>query len=182
MIGKLFEVGAAQPYRHPRVWTREPTDERERLRIGCGTETIELFRALAGLLREPLFLLVVMRAPRVVEVGRWESIPLTQPELGRFIDRYRELFEDDARAQLWVGELDGVGLLVLDEHDLVYAYGPLHRFEEVLRARGYTSGDPRVPDPHEHHYNKQFDELEGVLRRTWPWNRILPLDEVPEDL
>jgi hypothetical protein len=181
VIGKLFHVGGGEPYRHPKVWIREPADERERLRIGGGIGTIELLKALAAPLREPLFLLVVMRVPHEVEAGRWESIALTHPELERFTDRYGELFEDDARAQLWVGEIDGVGMLVLDEHDLIYAYGPLHRFEQVLRERGYAHGDPRVPDPHEHHYNRQFDTLERDLRRLWAWNRILPLDAVPED-
>ncbi len=182
VIGKLFALGGKEPYRHPAVWLREPTDERERLRIGAGMGTIALLEALAGVLREPLFLLVVMRVPRVAEeAGRWESVALTKAELARFAARYGELFEDDARAQLWVGEIDGVGMLVLDEHDLIYAYGPLHRFEQVLRERGYTTGDPRVPEPHEHHYNHQFDALEGELRRDWAWNRILPLDAVPED-
>ena len=109
------------------------------------------------------------------------SIALTHPELERFTDRYGELFEEDARAQLWVGEIDGVGMLVLDEHDLIYAYGPLHRFEQVLRERGYTSGDPQVPNPHEHRYSQQYDQLEQDLRRLWAWNQILPLDQVPED-
>ena len=181
MIGKLFVPGQAAPYRHPRVWTRERVDDRERLRIGAGLGTIELLKTLAAPLREPLFLLVVMRVPHSVEAGRWESIPLTHPELDRFTSRYGELFEDDARAQLWVGELDGVGMLVLDEHDLIYAYGPLHTFEQVLRECGYEAGDPAVPDPHEHRYNRQFDELESSLRRLWPWQRTLPLDAVPED-
>jgi hypothetical protein len=181
VIGKLFVPGSAAPYRHPPVWIREPTDGPERLRVGAGTGTIELFLALAEPLREPLFLLVVMRAPRVVDAGRWESIALTHDELRRFTARFGELFEDDARAQLWVGEVDGVAMLVLDEHDLIYAYGPLHTFEQVLRERGFDHGDPDVPDPHEHHYNHQFDDLERELRRTWAWNRFLPLDAVPED-
>jgi hypothetical protein len=181
VLGKLFQVGGGAPYRHPSVWLREPTEERERLRVGTGIGTLSLFHALAAILREPLFLVVVMRVPRVVEAGRWESIPLTHPELERFTNRYGELFEEDARAQLWVGEIDGVGLLVLDEHDLIYAYGPLHKFEQVLRERGFTKGDPEVPQPHEHHYNKQFDDLERDLRRLWPWNQILPLEAVPED-
>jgi hypothetical protein len=109
VIGKLFEVGGRAPYRHPKVWLREEVDETERLRIGVGTGTIALLRALAAPLREPLFLVVVMRVPQKVEAGRWESIALTHPELDRFTERYGELFEDDARAQLWVGELDGIG-------------------------------------------------------------------------
>ncbi len=183
MIGKLFVPGVAAPYRHPRVWLRERVDDgRERLRIGAGIGTIDLLLALAAELQEPLYVLVVMRAPRVaLERGRWESTALTQAELGRFAVRFGELFEDDARAQLWIGELLSDNLLVLDEHDLIYTYGPLHRFEHVLRERGYETGDPIVPDPHEHHYNHQFDKLEEALRREWVWHRILPLEGVPED-
>ena len=72
-------------------------------------------------------------------------------------------------------------MLVLDEHDLIYAYGALHTFEQVLRERGYVRGDPQVPVPHEHHYNGRYDKLESDLRRLWAWARILPLDAVPED-
>jgi hypothetical protein len=38
-----------------------------------------------------------------------------------------------------------------------------------------------VPSPHEHRYNYHFDELETELRRTFAWERILPLDAAPED-
>ena len=181
MIGKLFEVGGRAPYRHSKIWLREEVDDTERLRIGVGTGTIALLEALAAPLREPLFLVVVMRVPQQVEAGRWESIPLTHPEFHRFTERYGQLFEDDARAQLWVGELDGIGMLVLDEHDLIYAYGPLLRFEQVLVEHDYLPGDPQVPQPHEHRYSRQFNELESRLRRLWPWSRISPLDVVPED-
>ena len=99
MIGKLFEVGNPAPYRHPAVWTREPTDERERLRIGSGIGTLDLFQWLAA----------------------------------------------------------------------------------VLREQGYEPGDPHVPTPHEHRYHRGLNELESDLRRLWAWNRILPLDSVPED-
>ena len=51
----------------------------------------------------------------------------------------------------------------------------------MLRELGYSTGDPRVPEPHEHRYNHQFDELESELRRTCAWSRILPLEAVPED-
>jgi hypothetical protein len=181
MIGKIFAVGNPAPYRHPAVWIREPAEERERLRIGSGIGTLDLLQWLAAELGEPLLLVVVMRVPRVVDAGRWESVPLTHAELSRFLRRYGTLFEDDARAQLWVGELDGAGMVVLDEHDLLYAYGPLDRFERVLREQGYEPGDPRVPVPHEHRSHKGFDELESDLRRLWAWQRILPLDTVPED-
>jgi hypothetical protein len=183
VIGKLFVPGEAAPYRHPAVWLREPVEGgRERLRIGAGVGTMELLLALAAKLQEPLYLLVVLRVPRVEpEPGRWESIAIDHSELATFAERFGELFADDARAQLWVGEALSDNLLVLDEHDLIYAYGPLHRFEEVLRNRGFVPGDPRIPVPHEHHYNHQFDELERDLRRRWTWQRTLPLEGIPED-
>jgi hypothetical protein len=184
VIGKLFVPGSVEPYRHPKVWLREDAEGRARLRIGAGAGAgaMELVRALAAELHAPLTLLVVMRVPRVVdEPGRWESIEITHAELDLFAERFGELFEDDARAQLWVGEARGDNLLVLDEHDLIYAYGPLHRFEQVLRERGYAPGDPAVPVPHEHRYQQQFDGLERDLRRRWAWHRTLPLDRVPED-
>ena len=116
-----------------------------------------------------------MRVPRVVEAGRWESVALTHPELARFTDRYGELFEEDARAQLWVGELDGVGMLVLDEHDLIYAYGPLHTLRAGaprarLRAgRPAGAGAARAPlQP------RSTTSSSSDLRRLWAWNRILP--------
>lgn len=182
MIGKIFTPGSPAPYRHAKEWAREQTDGPERLRIGAGSGTIELYTALAAVLREPLFLLVVMRVPRATdEPGRWESNELDHAQLARFTARFGELFEDDARAQLWVGEIDGVAMLVLDEHDLIYAYGPLHSFEDVLRERSYAKGDPRVPEPHEHRYNHQFDDLERELKQRWTWKRVLPLEGVPED-
>jgi hypothetical protein len=33
-----------------------------------------------------------------------------------------------------------------------------------------------APDPHEHHYNPEFDELEGRLIAR-DWRRVLPLRE-----
>ena len=59
-------------------------------------------------------------------------------------------------------------MVVLDEHDLIYAYGPLHTFEEVLRERRVHDGLTRpIPAPHEHHYNQQYDKLENDLWRLW---------------
>jgi hypothetical protein len=178
VIGKLFLPGSTEPYRHPKVWTHETVDGRERLAIGAGLETLELVRTLAWELKEPLVLLVVMRAPRVAAApGRWESEPYSHGAVERFLDRFGELFEDDGRAQLWIGESEGDALLVLDEHDVIYAYGPVLRFQHILQRRRYGRGAPSVPSPHEHHYNHQFDDLERALEQ-WEWRRKSPLKGV----
>jgi hypothetical protein len=178
VIGKLFVPGVKGPYRHPRIWKREPTDERERLRIGAGVGTIGLVRALAAELAEPLAVLVVLHAPREGDGARLQSPEVARADVERFLDRFGELFEDDARAALWIGETEKAGLVVLDEHDLIYAYGPLHRFEQVLRERGFRNGDPIVPEPHEHRSSPQFDADERELRTWWSWHvEALPRDE-----
>jgi hypothetical protein len=180
VIGKLFLLGATEPFRHPKVWKRETVDGRERLAIGAGLETLTLVRALAWELKEPLSVLVVMRVPRVAEApGRWESEPYNHAALERFLDRFGELFEDDGRADLWIGETQGDGLLVLDEHDVVYAYGPVQRIQTILNRRGYARGAPTVPVPHEHRYHRHFDDLERQLEH-WAWRRVLPLEDVEE--
>jgi hypothetical protein len=179
VIGKLFTPAVKGPYRHPRVWTREPTEGRERLRIGAGIGTVELVRALSAEIPEPLGVRVVLHAPRAGDGATLERDDVARAELDRFLDRFGELFEDDARAQLWIAQVGGPGLLVLDEHDLLYAYGALHKFEEILRGRHYRPGDPIVPEPHEHRSSPQFDDDERELRAWWDW-RVRPLPKAQQ--
>ena len=174
----LYELGAEAPYRHPRLWTRQATSGPERLLIGGGEAPVGLLGDLAAALPEPLFVLAVLRVPRAGEAVKLESNALTRREVVRFLDEFRVLFENDGRAQAWVGATaTGAGLLVLDEHDLVYGYGPLEAFERILAERGFGRGEPRVPDAHEHHYREENDELEVRLREWWDWRRVLPLDD-----
>lgn len=174
----LHELGEPAPFRHPRVWTRQPTSGPERLLIGGGEAPVDVLSELAGALAEPLFVLVVLRVPRAGEAAKLESDALTHAELVGFLGEFRDLFENDGRAQAWVGAtVGGEGLVVLDEHDLIYAYGPLDTLEAVLSARGYERGEPHVPDDHEHHYRPENDELEVRLRGWWDWRRVLPAED-----
>jgi hypothetical protein len=176
VVGKLFALGEVVPFVHPAAWMREPTSGPERLRVGGGDNSTQTLLALARELPGPLFVLVVIRVPRAGEEGRWESEAMRHSEVVAFVDEFRDLFEKDARADLWVGTTMNQGLVVLDEHDLIYAYGPLDLFEEVLRRNRYAAGEPRAPDPHEHHYNVEFDELEVRIREWDGWRRVLSPD------
>jgi hypothetical protein len=180
VVGKLFALGGEEPYRHARIWAREATSGPDRLRIGGGERPLEVIEELARLLVEPLYLLVVLSVARGGGTsGRYESNALTHSELAVFLEEFEDLFSNDARAEIWIGSTTGEGLLVLDEHDLVYAYGPLDAFSAQLGARGFEHGLPRAPDPHEHQYNPEFDELEGRLIAR-DWRRVLPLRDEAE--
>lgn len=174
MVGKLFALGEEVSFVHPAVCMREATSGPERLRVGGGAHSTQTLLAFAGELAGLLFVLVVMRMPRAGEERWWDSEAMAHSEVVAFVDEFRDLFEKDARADLWVGTTTNQRLVVLDEHDLIYAYGPLDRFEEVLHSNGYVAGEPRAPDPHEHHYNVEFDEFEMRIREWDEWRRVLP--------
>jgi hypothetical protein len=149
-VGKLFELAAETPYRHRPVRAREQTTGPERLVIGGGDRPVELLVSLGRELVEPLFVLVVLRVPRATgQAGKLESGVLSDGEVEDFYHEFEALFDRDGRVQGWIGATDGSGLLVLDEHDIVYAYGPLGAFEDRLRARGSSPGVVEIPVPHE---------------------------------
>lgn len=176
MIGRFSDALANTAYRHGKVWSRQETTGPDRLCIGGGDQPVGLFQVLAQALAEPLFILVVLRQSfSSNREGRYESRLCSRSEVASFVGAFERLFSEDSRANLWVGEADGRGLIVLDEHDLIYAYGPLATFETVLIEQGFVPGSARIPNPHGHHFNHELDPLEEELVKQ-DWNRVLPLD------
>ncbi len=165
---------------HPDAFARQPTTGPERLRIGGGDDSPRLLSTLASLLSEPLFLLVVLRVSSSGTgpgVGRYEAVPRTYLQALDFLDEYHDLFVYDARADVWVGSTKNSDLLVLDEHDLIYAYGDLDAFERELEVQGFRREYIEIPYPHTHHHRRELDSPEGELCNRLDWNRVLPLLE-----
>jgi len=67
------------------------------------------------------------------------------------------------------------GTLVLDRYNMVYAYGPLDRFERILRGGGIQLvaewAAPAVPYPHALHYHGEWDATEEEVLRAFEWRR-----------
>jgi hypothetical protein len=94
-----------------------------------------------------------------------------------FLWQFQELFEQDARQHVWIGSVDNSSLLVYDNHDVIYAYGPLREFEGILTSSGLAKcDDVRFPKPHMHNYNVEFDEQQLAILKYWKWTRY-PLEE-----
>jgi hypothetical protein len=180
VVGKLFASGAEAPRKHPKVFARESMTGLDRLLIGGGADSVAVLNELVGALREPMFVLVVLAEPRCSSEGRYESEPMTRGEVAAFLAEFRDFFVSDARSSVWVGSIGGDGLVVLDEHDLLYAYGPLDEFGLVLRDAGYVDGIPAAPVPHVHRFNPELDALEVLLVNATTWRRVLPLEEEDE--
>jgi len=87
-----------------------------------------LLRELLALLPEPLWVLYVLVTPRTeAAAGRYQSAtPHTRIEVLALLDRFENYFASDGRHNLWLAA-PPAGQLVLDRHDVIYAYGRLRK-------------------------------------------------------
>ncbi|MBC8064428.1 MAG: hypothetical protein H7Y17_06340 [Chlorobia bacterium] len=172
----LDGVGQA-PHRHPHLWKREPAANGERLLIGPKEGFLDLLLQLADCLEPPYAILYVLSVPRVSEPGRYQmSGRLDRQQLQEFVEPYRAYLEGDARHHLWIHSHDSTATLVYDKHDLIYAYGPLDCYLDVLEKNQLMAGQFELPFPHYHNYFPEFDETEKLIIASHEWKRtgILP--------
>ena len=87
---------------------------------------------------------------------------------------FGQFFCEDSRHDLWVRSHDEDATIVLDRHNLLYAYGPLDLFEQLLTSSGARVGEPAALGTHVHHYHAVWDEMERQILRRFDW-RISPL-------
>ena len=72
-------------------------------------------------------------------------------------------------------------MLVYDRHNVIYAYGALDKFKKILTAQALAETPKiKVPSPHVHYYNKEYDADCRALLEYWSWQRS-PLREQDED-
>ncbi len=171
-FGYIDEAGAELPYRHKNIWAREKTSGPSRLVIAPSFGQVDVLLKLAAVMPEPHFLLYVLHTPRSdAAAGRYQSPePVSCDDLTQFLGKFRDFLEGDARHDLWIGAPDRSFLLVYDRHQILFAYGPLDSFGSVLNENGLDEMDEvRLPDPHVHRYNPEFDLQAAELLNYWPW-------------
>ena len=149
----------------------------DRLLIAPSGGHVELLIELSRCLGEPfgiLYVLVVGRSGgkrRDIRArGRWRR------EAEDFLRGFSRFLESDGRHHLWISSVPDRATLVYDRHNILYAYGPLELYEQVLAARGMRQGAVVFPAPHSHHYNAELDEEEDRMMSVWPWKEF-PLSE-----
>lgn len=167
-----LQGSSSLPYVYPNVWEVEQTTGPQRLVIAPSGNHIDLLIELTRQLPEPFGVLYVLVVPRggSGEPGRYQSAqPCDRKELERFLRRFQKLLESDARQHLWLLSLPSQAQLIYDNHNVIYAYGPLDAFKRVLTAKGLTEGQVQFPSPHAHNYNAEFDEDERQIMSYWEW-------------
>lgn len=159
---------------------RQPTTGPDRLVIGASGSNIDLLGSLAArFVDQPYFVLYVLLVSHTEhQPGRYQSPLMSFEELWAFLDQFRDFFEGDGRHHVWIGS-QGADFLVYDQHDLIFAYGTLDAYEDVLWNRGFTEEQFWIPTPHSHSFPPANTPRQEALFEHFSWRRfdLQPGDE-----
>jgi hypothetical protein len=161
-------------YEYPDVFAVEKTSGPERLVIAPSANHVSILIDLLHVMSEPFGILYVLVVPRGgSEAGRYQTAnPVSREQAEEFLKRFREYFENDGRHDIWVASTSGSGQLVYDRHNVVYAYGPLREFENVVSGRDLVKVESvGFPSPHTHNYHAAFDQDEQDVLHHWHWKQ-----------
>lgn len=161
-------------YEYPNVFAFEQTSGAGRLVIAPSANHVSILIDLLQFMSEPLGILYVLVVPRGgSEPGRYESTsPVSKQQAVELLKRFTNYLESDGRHGIWVASMSSGDLLVYDRHNVIYAYGRLPEYENVLAGCGLTKVESvRFPSPHAHRYHAVFDQDERNLVRYWDWKR-----------
>lgn len=176
-LGHLQPGGGQSRFRHPHVWQREPAGNQERIVAGPDSGFVDLVLRLVECLKPPYAVMYVLSVARKCEPGRYQlEQPVTLSEIKQMIEPFRAFLEGDARHHLWIYSAESAATVVYDLHDLIYAYGPLDCYIQVLTEAGLKEGKVELPYPHMHNYFDEFDADEERLISSFAWKRtgLLP--------
>jgi len=178
-FGYLDSSKLPAPFEYDHTWAIEQTSGPARLIIAPRCGQIELMRALLDKMAEPFQVLYVFLVPRTERMpGRYQGPhELRRTELDAFLNRFETFFEGDGRHDLWIRSATDSSLLVYDQHNVIYAYGPLESFKGSLASLGLREVPAiRFPDPHVHNYRAEFEADPDALLDYWEW-KVTPLTE-----
>lgn len=162
--GKIYEV--------------EKTSGYNRLKIGADKNQTDLLLRLCENIAPPYFILYVLVVSRQGhEQGRYQS-PLIETinEVQSFLSEYKTFFETDGRHHIWLGTPDNSGLMIYDQHNVIYCYGELEKQISYLQKAGFQEKAFDFPAPHAHRYNEKNDKFEEQILQHWDWE-VFPLTD-----
>jgi hypothetical protein len=169
-------------YEYLDIFAVEKTSGPRRLVIAPSANHVSILIDLLQVMSEPFGILYVLVVPRGgSDAGRYQiANPVSREQAEEFLNRFKEYFENDGRHDIWIASVSDSGQLVYDRHNVIYAYGPLLEFENVLLGRGLANAEfVRFPSPHTHNYHAAFDQDERDVLHFWHWKRS-PLRESDE--
>lgn len=157
----------------------EETMSGHRLVIGPSKDHIDVLLELARSFVDRYFLLYILLTPSGQrKPGRYQSPMLSFKQTEALCRHFKAFLEGDGRHHLWIGSVDNKGMLVYDQHNVIYAYGDLAGFSQVLVELGFEEGRVEIPYPHSHHYHWELADLEDEMieDREWMYLPLQPMD------
>lgn len=170
---------AGQEYDYGNVFAVGEAGAVTRLAIGPSTDQIALMLRLAEAWGGDYYLLYILLLSRgEKEDGRYQSPLLSFEQVSRFCSIFSDFIETDGRHHFWIASIDRRGLLVYDQHNIIWAYGDLETYTRILTESGFKPGVVDVPFPHSHHFHVENDDcVRQVLdNRAWQHSPLQPGD------
>ncbi len=157
--------------RYEPSYARQVVGGVERLVIAAGDGPVGLLRELLPLLPEPVWVLYVLITPRSdAPAGRYQSAKAHgRDEVLALLERFESFLTIDGRHNLWLAA-PPAGQLVLDRHEVIYAYGPIAEIVAKLKEKNFVEVEMiRLPVPHSHHFHEELDGDETAMLEHWEW-------------
>ncbi|PWK53980.1 hypothetical protein [Pleionea mediterranea] len=179
-FSKLNENNQPAVFEYGNNFYKEPLTSGYRLTIGPSKHHINLMDALASSWKsEKYYALYVSLISHIgMEQGRYQSPVMADYEdLRLFMYTFQEFLEGDGRHHIWIASPEGT--LVYDQHNVIFAYGNLDKYSEILLGSGLTEKEFRFPVPHMHSYNSEYTNTESELFEYWNWSHS-PLQDGDE--
>jgi hypothetical protein len=166
-----------KPLRYANTFATQKTTGPDRLIIAPESHYIDILLSLAQTLPEPFGLLYVLLSPPGKAPGRYQSPqPSSLEETEYFLQHFQLYLESDGRHHIWLVSLPTSSTLVYDNHNVIYAYGPLSQFREKLLQLKFTEDATSIPYPHMHLYDAKFNSSEREVMNYWAWQKFPLLD------
>ena len=163
-------------HHHSNTWLVQRTTGPDRITVGPSTDHVDLLLELANCWPGPYYLLYVLLTPRdgLNRSGRYQSEQLLSMDQIRDVcETYRDYLQGDGRHNVWIGSPRGKGLVIYDHHELIYGYGPIQEYINVVTSRGLVKGTPVIPSPHTHNYHPAFDNEERkIMQLGWIYSPL----------
>jgi hypothetical protein len=163
-------------YDYGNRYCRQTARGQTRLVIGPSKGHVDLMLELAQeFADEPIYVMLVLLVPNAEahEAGRYQSSAFeTHAEVAQFVSSFRDYFESDGGHHFWVASTEGQRMVIYDQHNVLFAYGPIEKYEQRLIERGFREEKFWFPAPHGHGYGGINEVHEARLLAAEEWERF----------
>lgn len=170
-MAKLSELNSEDDFRYGNLFVVESGNGWSRLKIGPDRNHIRLIDRLSEKWSTPKYYLlyVSLISHTGKKPGRYQSPVLAKDDLDVFLYTNKDFLEGYGGQHLWVGNPEGRDLLIYDQHNIIFAYGDIAGYQEVLGAEALRDGTFSIPCPHRHGFDASWAQSEDDLFACFNW-------------